>query len=97
MSAQPAEPGPHELIRPDDQVIHVGDQAAVIVSLDELRRLRALERHASPEAILEAEIEADNAAHLAWVAAGRPGATSHADFMSELLAPSGGWPGPSRA
>jgi hypothetical protein len=85
MSAQPSE-GPHGLIRPDDQVIRVGDQQAVIVSLDELRVLRALQAGASPEAIEEAEIQADIEGHLAWVAAGRPGAEPHEKVKAELLA-----------
>jgi len=85
MSAQPSE-GPHDLIRPDDQVIRVGDKSAVVVQMDELRMLRALERHASPEAKLEAEIEADNEGHLAWVAAGRPNEEPHGRVRAELLA-----------
>jgi hypothetical protein len=40
------------------EVIHLGGEAAAIVPLAELRRLRAVERHASPEALEEAEIEA---------------------------------------
>jgi hypothetical protein len=42
-------------------------------------------RHASPQALEEAEIEATLAAHDEWVAAGRPGARSHEDVMAELL------------
>lgn len=93
MSAQPAEP---EFPYP---VVH-----GAIVPLSELRVLRALREQATPEALAAAE-EAAGWAEAAevrrqtdeWEAAGRPGATSHADFMNELLAPSGGWPGPSRA
>jgi hypothetical protein len=33
----------------------------------------------------DAEIEATLAAHRRWVAAGRPGAVSHAEAMAELL------------
>ena len=62
-----------------------GMAAAAIVPLAELRRLRAVERHASPEALEEAEIEATLAAHDEWVAAGCPGARSHEDVMAELL------------
>jgi hypothetical protein len=67
------------------EVIHLGGEAAAIVPLAELRRLRAVERLASPEALEEAEIEAALAAHDAWVAAGCPGARSHEDVMAELL------------
>jgi hypothetical protein len=72
---------------PDEpyEVIHLGGEAAAIVPLAELRRLRAVERHASPEALEKAEIEATLAAHDEWVAAGRPGARSHEDVMAELL------------
>ena len=82
MSAQPDS-------RPDPagqyEVIHLGGEAAAIVPLAELRRLRAVERHASPEALEEAEIEATLAAHDEWVAAGCPGALSHEEVMAELL------------
>jgi hypothetical protein len=82
MSAQAAdhaEPaGPYE-------IIHLGGEAAAIVLLAELRRLRAVERYASPAALEEAEIEATLAAHDEWVAAGCPGARSHEDVMAELL------------
>jgi hypothetical protein len=79
MTAQSAsDPDPYE-------VIHLGGEAAAIVPLAELRRLRAVERHASPEALEEAEIEATLAAHDEWVAAGCPGALSHEEVMAELL------------
>jgi hypothetical protein len=83
MSAQPIEePGTGEPF----EVIHLGGEAAAIVPLSELRRLRAIERHASPEAIEEAEIEASVARHRAWVAAGRPNAEPHERVRAELLA-----------
>ena len=82
MSAQPVSgpesAGPYE-------VIHLGGEAAAIVPLAELRRLRAIERHASPEALEEGEIEAALAMHDEWVAAGCPGALSHEEVMAELL------------
>jgi hypothetical protein len=82
MSTQPAsgpDPGwPYE-------VIHLGGEAAAIVPVSELRRLQAVERHASPEALEEAEIEATLAGYREWVAAGRPGAVSHEQAMAELL------------
>ena len=75
--------------RPDPaepyEVIHLGGEAAAIVPLAELRRLRAVERHASREALEEAEIEATLAVHDEWVAAACPGARSHEDVMAELL------------
>lgn len=76
MSAQPAEP---EFPYP---VVH-GD--AAIVPLDELRRLRAIERHAPPEAIEaaraeEAEIAEIIAEHREWVAAGRPGGATQEEM-----------------
>ena len=67
------------------EVIHLGGEAAAIVPLAELRRLRAVERHASPEALEEAEIEATLAAHDEWVAAGCLGALSHEEVMAGLL------------
>jgi hypothetical protein len=78
-----AEPGS----TPDQpyQVIHLGGEAAAVVPLADLRRLRALERYAHPEALEEAEIEATLASYRDWVAAGRPGAVSHEEAMAELL------------
>jgi hypothetical protein len=82
MNAQPANsPGPAGGF----EVIHLGGEAAAIVPLDELRRLQALERHATPQAREEAEIEAVLAAHDEWVAAGCPGALSHEEVMAGLL------------
>jgi hypothetical protein len=69
-------------------VIH-GD--AVIVPIGELRVLRAIARHATPEVIAAARaeedgIEASIARHNAWVTAGRPGEEDHEDVKRELLA-----------
>ena len=87
MSAQPADwPADAEPF----ELIHLGGEAAAIVPLAELRRLRAIERHASPEAIEDAEIEAVLTAHDEWVAAGSPGARSHKDVTRELLGGAGG-------
>jgi hypothetical protein len=80
MSAQPD--GSAEL---PYEVIHLGGEAAAIVPLTELRRLRAVERHASADALEEAEIEATLAGYREWVAAGRPGAVSHEEAAAELL------------
>lgn len=82
MTAQPAD---GQDLTGSYQVIYLGGEAAAIVPLAELRRLRAVERHASPEALEEAEIEATLAAHDEWVAAGCPGALSHQEVMAELL------------
>lgn len=79
MSAQPTDSTePYE-------VIHLGGEAAAIVPLADLHRLRAVERHATAQAREDAEIEATLAGHDEWVAAGRPGARSHDDVMAELL------------
>ena len=79
MSAQPADSTePYE-------VIHLGGEAAAIVPVAELRRLRAVERHASAEVLEDAEMETTLAGHDAWVAEGRPGARPHDDVMAELL------------
>jgi hypothetical protein len=82
MSAQPTS-------NPDSaepyEVIHLGGEAAAIVPLSELRRLRAVERRATAEILEEAEIEATLGDHREWVTAGRPGAVSHEEAMAELL------------
>lgn len=67
------------------EVIHLGGEAAAIVPLSDLRRLQAMQRHASAELLEDAEIEATLAAHREWVEAGRPGAVSHEEAMAELL------------
>lgn len=67
------------------EVIHLGGEAAAIVPLSELRRLQAVQRHASAELLEDAEVETTLAAHRDWVAAGRPGAVSHEVAMAELL------------
>ena len=78
MSAQPTDSTePYE-------VIHLGGEAAAIVPLADLRRLRAVERHATAQAREDAEIEATLAGHDDWVL-GRPGARSHEDVLAELL------------
>jgi hypothetical protein len=79
MSVQPADgTEPYE-------VIHLGGETAAIVPMADLRRLRAVERHAPAEALLDAEAEAALAGHDEWVRAGRPGARPHDDVMAELL------------
>ena len=82
MTAQPTgDTGPDQPY----EVIHLGGQAAAIVPLADLRRLRAVERRAPAEILEEADIETTLAAHREWVAAGRPGAVSHDEAMAELL------------
>jgi hypothetical protein len=79
MSAQPTDgTEPYE-------VIHLGGEAAAIVPLADLRRLRAVERHASAGIREDAEIDATLAGHDEWMDAGRPGARPHDDVMAELL------------
>lgn len=79
MTASPAsDSSPYE-------VIHLGGEAAAIVPLGDLRQLQAVQRHAPPELLQEADVEATLAAHREWVAAGRPGAVSHEEAMAELL------------
>jgi hypothetical protein len=79
MTASPAsDSGPYE-------VIHLGGEVAAIVPLGDLRQLQAVQRHAPPELLQEADVEATLAAHREWAAAGRPGAVSHEEAMAELL------------
>ncbi|HEX9040455.1 MAG TPA: hypothetical protein VF838_05435 [Trebonia sp.] len=78
MSAQPTDhTGPYE-------VIHLGGEAAAIVPLADLRRLRAVEQLASAELREDADIDATLAGHDEWARAGRPGARPHDDVMAEL-------------
>jgi hypothetical protein len=79
VSTQPAE---HQ---DQHEVIHLGGETAVVVPIDEYRRMRALERRASPEDLDAAEADAVLQSHSEWVAAGRPGAVSHEEVMAELL------------
>jgi hypothetical protein len=79
MSVQPADSTePYE-------VIHLGGEAAAIVPLTELRRLRAVERHAPADVLEDAEIEATLVAHDEWVRAGRLGSRPHDEAMADLL------------
>ena len=79
MSAQPIDSTePYE-------VIHLGGEAAAIVPLADLRRLRAEEQLAPAEVREDAETEATLAGHDEWVRAGRPGARSHDEVIAELL------------
>ncbi len=78
-------PGPATWVWGRPLLVHAGTPS--IVPLAELRRLRAVERHASREALEEAEIEATLAAHDEWVATGCPGARSHEDVASRRGTP----------
>ena len=67
------------------EVIHLGGEAAAIVPVGELRRLRAVEAQAPADVLQAAEADAALTVHDEWVAAGRPGARPHDDVMAELL------------
>lgn len=64
-------------------------QPAVVVPFEEYRRLRALERLASPEELREADAAAAMEEYREWSAAGRPGAITHAEAKRLLLGESG--------
>ncbi len=66
-------------------VIQLDDETVVVLPVYEYRRLRALERRASAEDLDAAEADAVLEGHREWVAAGRPGAMSHEEFMAEML------------
>jgi hypothetical protein len=66
-------------------VIHLGGEAAVVVPVAEYRRLRALERLASPRELEGAEAAAALEEYREWSAAGRPGAIPHAEARRLLL------------
>jgi len=71
--------------RDQHDLIHLGGETAVVVPVDEYRRLRALEHRASADDLDAAEADAVLQQHDEWVAAGRPGALSHEEVMAELL------------
>lgn len=83
MSAEPIEPAPAQA--GPYEVIHLGGETAAVVPLHDLRRLRALERGASQEALDAAEAAAAAAELDEWEAAGRPDAKPHEEFMAELF------------
>ena len=70
MTAQPAAPGPDT---GSYEVIHLGDQTAVVVPVADFLRLRALEQTASPQELQDAE---DTAAMLEWKARDAAGQTT---------------------
>jgi hypothetical protein len=69
----------------DHDIIHLGGEAAVVVPVDEYRRLRALESLASPQELEGAEAAAALDEYREWSAAGRPGAVPHAEARKLLL------------
>ena len=70
MTAQPVASGPDT---GSYEVIHLGDQAAVVVPVADFLRLRALEQAASPQDLEDAE---DTAAGLEWRARDAAGQTT---------------------
>lgn len=73
-----AAPMPTNPISPDDEPY-------ARVPVRRLRMLEALEQHASPETLEQAEAQAAVEELDEWEAAGRPGALSHEEFMIELF------------
>jgi hypothetical protein len=65
--------------------IYVEGEAAVVLPIAEYRRLRALERLASPAELEGAEAAAALEEYREWSAAGRPGAVTHARARALLL------------
>ena len=59
--------------------------SAVVVPVDDYRRLRALERRATQADLDVAEADAIMQGYREWVAVGRPGALSHDQAMAQLL------------
>ena len=59
--------------------------SAVVVPVDEYRRLRALERRATEADLDVAEADAIMQGYREWAAAGRPGAVSHEEATKQLL------------
>ncbi|MFC9969610.1 hypothetical protein ACFVH6_01765 [Spirillospora sp. NPDC127200] len=85
MSAEPIEQACTEASAEPYELIHLGGETAAVVPLHDLRRLRALEKAAAPEALDEAEAHAAGQAYQEWEAAGRPGELSHDEAMELLL------------
>lgn len=71
--------GDHDVIARD------GEVSAVVVPIDEYRRLKELERLASPEDLERAEMAVQSERYAQWEAAGRPGAVPHDDVRRMLL------------
>ncbi len=67
------------------EVIHLGGEAAVVVPMAEYRRMRALERLASPQEREDADTAAALEDYREWSAAGRPGAIPHGQARGLLF------------
>lgn len=82
VSAQPAyhDDGPDQY-----DMIHLGGETALVVPVSDYRRLRALERRATPEALDDAEAEAAFEEYREWSGAGRQGAVPHDQARAMLL------------
>jgi hypothetical protein len=65
--------------------LHSFGPAAVVVPVDEYRRLRALEGRAAEADLEVAEADAIIQGYREWAAAGRPGAISHEEAMAQLI------------
>jgi PHD/YefM family antitoxin component YafN of YafNO toxin-antitoxin module len=88
MTTQPAgspRTGKDDVLYRGHDVIHLGGEAAVVVPVDEYRRLQALEELASPQELEDAEAAAALTEYREWSEAGRPGAISHAEARRLLL------------
>jgi hypothetical protein len=68
-----------------EQGITLCGPTAVVVPVDEYRKLRALERRATEADLDVAEADAIMQGYREWAAAGRPGAVSHEEAMATLL------------
>ena len=68
---------------------HRDGEAAVVVPLEEYRRLRALESLATSADLDVAEADAIMQGYRDWTVAGRPGAVSHGEAMTRLLGSAG--------
>jgi hypothetical protein len=79
MSLQPAGYSDH------DNGATFSGPSAVVVPVDEYRRLRALERRATEADLDVAEADAIMQGYREWTAVGRPGALSHDQAMAQLL------------
>lgn len=70
----------------DHDIIHLGNETAVVVPVHEYRTLKALRDRASADEIDQAETDAAIAEYEEWIAAGRPGELTHDEAMARLLA-----------
>jgi hypothetical protein len=85
VSAEPIEPTPPDSLTGDYEVIHLGGEAAAVVPLHDIRLFQALSRRATADMLDEAELEVAAQEYEEWKAAGRPGAKSHEEFVTQLF------------